>query len=253
MEMIYRQKYSISAIHTDCYGRAKPSVLLYLAQEVAGEHCMLLGTDWDTLQKQNLFWALIRTNVQIKKLPRLGQTMTVETWPMPQTRTAYPRCTVAYDERGDECFRCISLWVLMDTQSRAMVLPGKANVQVPGILRGTEPESPRALPVFQGENSHHRTVSFAELDRNLHMNNTKYLDWVMDLYDSRFHAGHEVEAITLCYLCEAREADTLALSYGMDETGLLTVDGRREKTDVSESQTRVFAAKVKFRQCSVNR
>lgn len=252
MELIYRQKYPISAIHTDCYGRAKPSVLLYLAQEVAGEHCMLLGTDWDTLQKQNLFWALIRTHVQITKLPTLGQTLTVETWPMPQTRTAYPRCTVGYDEKGRECFRCISLWVLMDTQSRAMVLPGKANVQVPGMIQGTEPEAPKAIPAFQGDNTQCRTVRFAELDRNLHMNNTKYLDWVMDLYDSRFHGNQEVEELTVCYLSEAREADILTLSYGMDETGLLTVDGRREKTDVLGGNERVFAAKVKFKRCSVN-
>ena len=109
MELIYRQQYPIGASSVDCFGRAKPSVLLYLAQEVATEHCVQLGTDWDTLQKQNLFWALIRTHVQISQLPTIGQTLTLETWPMPQTRTAYPRCTVGYDEAGRECFRVTSL------------------------------------------------------------------------------------------------------------------------------------------------
>lgn len=252
MELIYRQNYTISAIHTDCFGRMKPSVLLYLAQEVAGEHCLLLGTDWDTLQKKNLFWALIRTRVQVTKLPSLGQTLTVETWPMPQNRVAYPRCTVAYDETGAECFRSLSLWVLMDTQTRSMVLPGKAQLDVPGIVRGTEPDGPRALPVFHGEEAISRTVGYAELDQNLHMNNTKYLDWVMDLCPSDFHQENTVEELTICYLAEAREGDRLNLTFGLDETGLLTADGRREQTNVSGEGERVFAAKVKFHKCSVN-
>ena len=57
---------------------------------------------------------------------------------MPTTRTAYPRSTIAYDADGKECFRAISLWVLMDTQNRSMVLPGKSGVDVAGLLRGCE-------------------------------------------------------------------------------------------------------------------
>ena len=253
MNMIYRRDYPISAIHTDCFGRTKPSVLLYFAQEIAAEHCLQLGADWDTLKKKNLFWALVRTKVKISKLPAAGQTLTVETWPMPQTRIAYPRCTVAYDEQGNECFRNISIWVLMDSQSRNMVLPDKANLEVPGILRGTEPEAPRALPVFCDGESLYRTVGFAELDKNRHMNNTKYLDWVMDLCPASFHRDNIAEEITLCYLAEAREQDRLNLIYNLDETGNLTADGRRMQTNVSEKGERIFAAKVKFQQCSVNR
>ena len=252
MDLVYRQVYPITAIATDCFGRAKPSVLLYFAQEVAGEHCIQLGTDWDTLQKKHLFWALIRTKVQITRLPTIGQTLTVETWPMPQTRTAYPRCTVGFDEAGNECFRSMSLWVLMDTENRSMVLPGKCDVQVDGILRGTEPDAPRALPACAAQQHQDRTVMFAELDRTLHMNNTKYLDWVMDLMDQQFHSTHTVSEFTVCYLSEAREGQQISLSYTLDENAVLTVDGHREKTDVPGEKERIFAAKVQFKQCSVN-
>lgn len=245
MEFVYTQKYDISAIHTDCFGRVKPSVLLYFAQEIAGEHCLQLGTDWDTLQKKNLFWALIRTKVQITRLPMLGESLILETWPMPQTRTAYPRCTVGCDENGNEYFRMISLWVLMDTQSRTMVLPGKCDVQVDGILRGMELDAPRALPARDGQHSHTRTVGFAELDRNLHMNNTRYLDWSMDLIHSQFHRCHPIREFTVCYLSEAREGQEITLSYSLEE-GVLTLDGHRQRTDVPEKSERVFTARLAF-------
>ena len=246
MDLIYREQYKITAIHADCFERVKPSVLLYFAQEVAGEHSDRLGTDWETLQKKQLFWALIRTRVEIQRLPRVGETITVETWPLPETRTAYPRCTVGYDERGEVCFRCMSLWVLVDTNTRTMVLPGKCDVRVDGIVTGQEPEAPRSLPAKYAQTSITRTVGFEELDRNFHMNNTRYMAWVMDLLDSSFHGEHFVKEFTICYLTEAREGQSIELDYHLDENRLLTVNGRREKTDVPGSKERIFAASVQF-------
>ena len=246
MYMQYRRDYSIEAVHVDCFGRLKPSNILYFAQEIAGEHCIQLGTDWDTLNQQGLFWALIRIHVQIDRLPQLGETITVETWPMPETRTAYPRCTVAYDAQGNACFRMIALWVLMDTQNRTMVLPGKSNISVPGILKGLEPDVPKALPAITADQTRVERVCFSHLDRNLHMNNTKYLDWAMDLPDSHFHQDHPLKELTVCYLSEALENQQITLAYRMDENNILCLDGRREKTDVCQRAERIFAARLCF-------
>lgn len=142
MEPIYRLQYEISDIHLDCFGRVKPSVLLYFAQEAAGQHCNELALDWDTLACQNMFWAIIRQRVQISRLPTRGETITVETWPMPTTRVAYPRSTIGYDSNGNELFRAIGLWVLMNTETRAMILPKKSGIDVPGTLRGNELAAP---------------------------------------------------------------------------------------------------------------
>ena len=109
MNPAFRQTFDISALHVDRYGRAKSSALLYFAQEAAGGHCLNLSVDWDTLAKKHLFWAVIRHRVQVTRLPKLGETITVETWPMPTTRVAYPRSTVAYDADGKELFRSVSL------------------------------------------------------------------------------------------------------------------------------------------------
>ena len=126
MEPIYSKEFTLSHIHVDRFGYAKPSVLLYFVQEAAGEHCALLAVDREHLSHKHLFWAVTRSKVQVTRLPRLGETVTVKTWPMPTTRVAYPRSVVAYDAKGEELFRSISLWVLMDDRSRAMILPPMA-------------------------------------------------------------------------------------------------------------------------------
>ena len=109
MQPIYQQEFQITDAFVDCHGRLKSSMILYFAQEVAGNHFALLSMDYDSLARRGLFWAITRTKVQITRMPRQGETIRVETWPMPTTRVAYPRSMVAYDESGNEVFRSISL------------------------------------------------------------------------------------------------------------------------------------------------
>ena len=244
MEPIFQHEFLINDAAVDCFGRLKPSMLLFYCQEIAGQHCNLLGADYDTLAQKNLLWAIIRQKVQITRLPRSGETIRVETWPMPTTKVCYPRSTVAYDADGQELFRAISMWVLMDAQSRAMILPGKSGITVQGLLTGTELATPGSLAPQKLENTYSRRVCFTDLDRNGHMNNTKYLEWIWDLLPSSFHQGSEPREFTVCYHTEAREGDLLHLGWQTDAEGLLQVESWREEEDASFH--RIFAAQIRF-------
>lgn len=239
MEPIFRKEFEINDLYVDCFGRLKPSAILFLAQEAAGHHCLELGLSWEQLAQKGLFWAVVRHRVQITRLPRRGETVMAETWPMPTTRTAYPRALVIRDREGNELLRLISLWVLMDLNTRAMILPGKSGVEVLGTLRGTELTAPRAIATRTMERSVGRTVLFSDVDRNGHMNNTKYLDWVQDLLPSAFHEGHSLREMTVCYMTESREGQTLDLGWTLTEDGTMQVDGTR-------NGERIFAALLQF-------
>ena len=243
MEPIFRKDFEITDMCVDRFGFLKPSVILMFAQEVAGMHCVELACDYDTLFKKHLFWAVARHSVQITRLPRIGQTIRVETWPMPTTRAAYPRSMVAYDEKGNECFRSISLWVLMDTRTRNMILPGKSGISVLGTLRGGELPSPSNLMVRPQGSIRNRRVSFTDLDRNGHMNNTRYLEWIDDLFPSDFHASRTLREFTICYLSEAREGEELTLRWELREDNCLYVDAHRPEED---KETRIFSAQLRF-------
>ena len=239
MEPIFKHQFTVSEMQVDRFGRVKPSVLLYYIQEAAGQHCSLLAVDHDTLSHKHLFWAVTRNRVQITRLPRLGEQIFIETWPMPTTRVAYPRSVVAFDAEGQELFRSISLWVLMDDRTRGMVLPGQSGVIVDGTLTGTELTVPRAIATRTMANSKTCAVGYSLLDRNGHMNNTRYMDWVDDLLDSDFHREHPAQEFTLCYLNEAREGDAVNLSYEITDGPVLTVDANRG-TD------RIFSAQILY-------
>ena len=246
MKQTYCQTFPITAMDVDCFGRAKTSTLLYFAQETAGGHCLQLALDWDTLAKRRLFWAVSRYKLQITRLPVLGETVTVKTWPMPTTRAAFPRATAGYDEKGNELFRAVGLWVLMDMDKRSMVLPGKSGVDLTGTLIGNELALPNSLIPRQTEQSVLRQVGYSELDRNRHMNNTRYLDWVNDLLPATFHEEHTAKEMTLCYLSEALEHEQIRLNWHLNEDCVLCVDAYRQTGESTEKQNRIFAAEIVF-------
>ena len=243
MESIYTEEFKITDLHTDCFGRLLPGKILYLMQEVAGNDFARLAMDYDSLARRGLFWAVTRHRVQITRLPLRGETIRLETWPMPTTRVAYPRSIVAYDEAGNEVFRSITLWVLMDLGSRSMILPGKSGIDVAGTLRGGELAPPLGLPAKAMENHRKRYVNFTDLDRNGHMNNTRYMDWVFDLLPTDFHRDHNLREFTVSYLSEAREGQQLALAWDFSEEGCLMVNAHRTSEEKTE---RVFAVKLLF-------
>lgn len=243
MKPIFQKNFELTDIYVDRYGRLKPSAILLFAQEVAGMHCTELAVDSSVLEKRHLFWAVSRHRVQITRLPRIGETIHVETWPMPTTRVAYPRSMVAYDAQGNECFRSVTLWVLMDLDTRNMILPGKSGIIVSGTVRGGELAIPGGLIPKPLGSQRSRQVCYTDLDRNGHMNNTRYLDWIDDLLPSPFHAANSLKEFTVCYLSEAREGQTLRVSWDLPEEKTLQVEASR---DEEKKQHRVFSARLIF-------
>lgn len=246
MEPIYRETFKLYGNDCDCFGRVKPSAILGILQEVAGAQCLDLDMSWEQMAARNLFWAITRQHVQITRLPRAYETITIETWPVPASRVAYPRSTIAYDEQGNELFRSMALWVLMDLKNRSMVLPGKSGIDVPGHVRGLELPAPKSLTPRNLTAVTSRTVYFGQLDRNGHMNNARYLEWVMDLLPGAFHAEHPLTDFTVCYLSEAREGDSVQLHYELSADGILQVDATRTDPQDQEKTHRVFAVKAAF-------
>ena len=244
MEPIYSQTFHLNDTHVDCFGRLKPSVLLQYIQEVASVHGSALGADYETLAARNLFWAILRTRVQISRLPVSGEQITLKTWPMPTTRVAYPRSIIAYDASGGEIFRAITLWVMMDRTSRAMVIPAKSGIAVQGHLEGNELAAPGSVMPRPMEHDNSRRVNFTDLDINGHMTNTRYFDCIYDLLRSSFHGSHAVKEFTICYLAEALEGQTLDMNWEVRED-LMQVEATRQN-DSSGEKHRVFAAKLQF-------
>ena len=226
MELLFRQTCTVRPGDFNAAGKFKLSALLYYVQEVSGGHCAMLNCDWDSLAAKGMFWAVLRHRVVIHRLPEKEETITVETWPLPMTRVAYPRA-------------------VRDRQSRAMILPAKSGVEVPGTVRQLEIDPPASLaPQEHGQHCVWQVME-DDLDQNGHVNNTVYLDRAEQLTGA-FGSGNTPAEFTVCYLSEVRLGQKITLGWSGTEGDTLTFDGTRPRAEDGEKTERVFAAKLIF-------
>ena len=179
MMKTYREDLRILTKDCDLTGQWKPSAILEVMQEMAGIHGTLIGVGRNALLKQGVVWVLTRVEVVMDRYPKIGDTISIETFPMPVRRWFFPRYFIFRDEHGDEIGRAGSLWVLLDISTRKMAKPDIAAALMPD---NSDLLAPLGLPATVTEVSGTletatHTPVYTDLDINGHVNNTKYMDW----------------------------------------------------------------------------
>lgn len=178
VQRIYQEQLKLRSCHCDMMGTWKPSAILELMQEAAGAHGELIGFGRSTLIQQGLVWVVSRVEVVMDRYPTIGETVTIETFPMPVRRWFFPRYYIFRDEQGEEIGRAGSLWLLLDWNTRRMAKPDAVAHLLPD---NSDLKAPLGLPAtvmeISGTSTHdtYRPV-YTDLDINLHVNNTKYMD-----------------------------------------------------------------------------
>lgn len=241
MELVYTKSVYVDSAHADRFGYLRPSALLEILQEAAGEHAALLGLDRMTLLEKDLFWAIVRQSLEITRLPAIGETVVVETWPGKPSRTAFPRHIVGRTPDGELLFRAVALWLFMNWKTRAMVLPAASGLEVPGLSREGELPNPTGIAPKAYPNAEIRRVRYTELDCNGHMSNTKYLNWMDDLLPLAYHESHMLMRLQICYLNEALDGQEVALSWALEDD-VLSLEGKS-----AADNHRIFALKAAYR------
>lgn len=175
----YQEDFRIRSYQSDVANQWRPSAILEVMQEMAGEHAELLGVGRNALIQQNLAWVLTRVEVEMDRYPNSQETVTVETFPMPVRRWFFPRYFIFHDAMGREIGRAGSLWVLLDFTSRRMSRPDNVAALMPD---NSDLIAPLGLPAPVTEVSGTLETAtylpqYTDLDCNQHVNNTRYMDW----------------------------------------------------------------------------
>ena len=195
----------------DPFGRLRLRALLRMIQESSCAHTALLGVGQETLRARGAFWALSRMRVTIDRLPKIGETVRLSTWPGDTAHTVFPRFYRLCGENGETLLAGAALWLLMDEASRRMALPGPLGVRVDGVQTGCEPPLPGPLHCAELPEAAARTARYSQIDQNGHMNNTCYPDWLDDLFSPGHHAAHVWRDVQINYQTEIPCGATVAL------------------------------------------
>ena len=218
LQKIHHEEELLLSRDCDLGGLWRPSAILTAMQETAGAHSHILGCGRETLVEQGIVWVLTRCEVRMDREARMGETVSIETFPMPLRRWFFPRYFVFRDAAGAALGAAGTLWVLFDLEKRCMVAPGDVAGAIPDNSDLTPPLGvPGPVPRLTGETAASaRTPVYSELDVNGHVNNARYADWLCDALGLETMREMRVRDMRLSYAAEIRPGQEMDLTLVRD-------------------------------------
>ena len=200
----YEESFTLRVRDCDVNGVWRLSAILECMQEAAGAHSLLLGCGREDLLRQQMVWVLSRYELQMDRYPVLGETITVQTFPMPIRRYFFPRYFLLTDQHGELVGKAVSLWLLLDIRSRHMLPPGDIARLIPDNRDLSVPMNlPATIGALQGEEFVSEYLpKYSDLDVNGHVNNTKYADWLCNTLGLEVMTQYEPASIMINYNAE---------------------------------------------------
>lgn len=216
--MKHTEKYTVDTHLADFNGIVSASGIFRFMQETANLQMFKYGPSNETLRSEGLAFILSRMTVSSYAPLYANEEITAETWPTESHGYIFNRCYRLL--RGKTLIaEGASVWGLFRTED-------KRPVKVDDIKFGFDSDEPLELdlprrirlpeglePVLVGE----RTVVYSDLDRNNHMNNTKYPDMLCDFLPGM--QNKRVLSMTLSFVGEAAAGETLKI-YRAESDGV---------------------------------
>jgi hypothetical protein len=105
--------------------------------------------------------------------------------------------------------------------------------------------------------AHDRLIGYSDIDANGHVNNARYVDFIMDCIPMRTHESHRAASVEVSYLSETRAGDLITLRSAADAPGgedagavrdsngeMIMVEGVRSEDRAGARGVPVFRARV---------
>lgn len=215
-----KEQFNLRTNDFDTNDKVLMSSILDLFQIIAGKHASNLGIGFSDLLKENRIWVIIRNRVEIYKQPKIESKVTVRTYPLPLGKIDANRCYEIYDENDELLVRGISKWVNVDIFSRRVIrLSGISYGD--GELYQTNELLERFTKITDfAENGVKIKVkpSYLDLDHNGHINNSKYINFVINNIKELHHK--EIVSCQIEYIQELKDEE-FELLYSLAGNKLL--------------------------------
>ncbi|MDR2144663.1 MAG: acyl-ACP thioesterase [Treponema sp.] len=197
-----------------------------LFQEAAINHAEILGVGRDAMKTSGQVWVLSRMSVFMERRPRFGESITVRSWPRGTHKLFAVRDYEILGADGKPAVRGRSGWLILDLEKRRPLRPqsvveplplNEGIDSMPGTSAGNE-APPGLRPEFEEPASGNvsqsvRNACYSDIDYNGHMNNTRYIQWIQDLFEPGILENARSLRLDINYLSEVKYGETIDLFF----------------------------------------
>lgn len=214
MKNEFNKKHIVNSYEVDYNRSLRLDNLFMLMQDVATIAANELGVGKDKLDKYDSAWVLSRIQINIKDSILENDEMSLTTWPCKPMFTFHPRCITINDEKGNVIVEAVTIWTILDLKNRSLAnldlfeLGFPTDLEIKPIL-----PLPKKIDTSKVEFIKKYTPRYSDIDVNNHVNNTKYITWMLDLLPFEEVRNMKIKSITTNYIHEVVYGDEVDLCY----------------------------------------
>lgn len=212
--MKYTEESRITFHRADINRIARASAVLECMQDAANTQFEIYGPTSEELFEKGLAFILSRITIEYIKPIKLHEKVVTQTWPNDSHGYIFNR-TFTVSNNGEIVARAQSAWALIDYNNHRIAKVSDIRLNVSNdealpkdfCIRPYIP-NPEKL-AFLGTH----TVMYSDADKNMHMNNTKYPDFICNYVMMK---GRRMKRLSINFIGEAPLGDTVS-AYGYFE------------------------------------
>lgn len=203
MNLIFEEKYKVRSTQVNLNNRLGLYGILGMLQDIASEHISYLGFSYENMIKKGYFWVLTQQKLKMKRYPLWNEYLVIKTWSLPIEDGCSFREFEIY-HNGEKIGECSSKWFILDVKTRKPAdFSNEPNLFYPRTdgerldfttNRVILPEKMNLATTFN--------VKISDLDVNLHVNNVKYTQWVLDMLPISGYKDYHIKEYEINFLSE---------------------------------------------------
>ena len=235
------ENFTVRSFDLDLSSRLKISSMFGFFQEIAGKHADHLGVGYDRLIKDNMAWMLSRIYVKFHDFPSWKDELQLETWPLGMDRLFFRR-DFYINCREKRIVSASSYWLLINLEKmRPCTIPVNEDVILENSGRFAIHGKMEEIPSPAGDKFNELNITYSLLDRNRHVNNTRYADWVMDEIGFESLEKSAPRFFAIEYRQQVTPFDKVLVRHSKNAEGSYLVEGI-----IKETSKTCFRARVDF-------
>ncbi|KAE8735361.1 Palmitoyl-acyl carrier protein thioesterase [Hibiscus syriacus] len=178
--------------------------------------------------KKNLIWVVTRMQVVVDRYPTWGDVVQVDTWVSASGKNGMRRdWLVSNSKTGEILTRATSVWVMMNKLTRRLSkIPEEVRGEIEPHFMNRDPivaEDSRKLVKLDDSTAEYvrkgLTPRWSDLDVNQHVNNVKYVGWILESTPLPIVENHELCSMTLAYRRECGRDSVLQSITAVSDAG----------------------------------
>lgn len=237
---MYKEKVKITSVDVDSNLNLKVPSIFKFFQHISSNHSEKLGVGKSNTIDKDMCWVITRFKVVIYDYPKFNDEIIVSTHPGEINKFLFPRFYQIYSAKGKLLVSACAIWLVLNAKTRRIVTKPFGDSKFKSESSKDDIDLPEAVkPEEELKLVEERLVRYNDTDINGHLNNTKYIEFILDTRDREFYKTHLLKEITIAYEKEIVEKQIVKIYRNNDDLNQF-VRGAIDENNISFSAHLIY-------------